>query len=86
MIRLRTRLLALLGALIAAAPAAAQYDNDRLRDEILALGVAHNLAFAPSFSPDPFIGLNAGNPLTGLATAALVDLDSLEIEIVHLDR
>lgn len=41
--------------------ALAEYDNERLEDEILALGIAHNAAFAPSFSPDPVIGLNAGN-------------------------
>jgi len=57
-------LLVLIAAAVAGLPAAAQiqeYDNDRLEDEILALGVVHNLAFAPSFSPDPFVGLNAGN-------------------------
>lgn len=62
------RLLIAAAAAIVTLSAAAQedservvYDNDQLRDEITALGVAHNLAFAPSFSTDPFIGLNAGN-------------------------
>jgi len=67
MFSLTHRLLALAAGAALAMPAAARadepvvYDNDNLRDEITALGVAHNLAFAPSFSPDPFIGLNAGN-------------------------
>lgn len=58
------RLLATTVAVLFAMPAYAQlqdYDNDRLNTEILALGAAHNLAFAPSFSPDPIVGLNAGN-------------------------
>ena len=65
MFRTTCRLLALLAMLNAAIPALAQYDNDKLREEILALGVAHNLAFAPSFSPDPVVGLNAGNVTYG---------------------
>ncbi len=64
--RLTLCLLATAMTLFVTVPAAAQqYDNDRLREDILALGVTHNLAFAPSFSPDPVIGLNAGNVTYG---------------------
>ncbi|MEL6367012.1 MAG: Ig-like domain-containing protein, partial [Pseudomonadota bacterium] len=37
-----------------------QYDNDELRTQIDVLGAAHNVAFAPSLSPEPITAFTAG--------------------------
>ncbi|MEL7312706.1 MAG: Ig-like domain-containing protein, partial [Pseudomonadota bacterium] len=38
-----------------------QYDNDELRTQIDVIGAAHNLAFAPSLSPEPISAIVGGS-------------------------
>jgi len=55
-----SRLLAAALLLCGAGTAFAQYDNDELESQITAMGVAHNVAFPVSLSPEPISAFAAG--------------------------
>ena len=57
----RTGIVAACVAVLFQSPAQAQYNNDELRDIITGLGVAHNVAFPPSLSPEPISSIVGGS-------------------------
>lgn len=62
MLRILVILLSASSMMSVIGPAAAQtYDNNELRDQITAIGAAHNLAFGPSLSPEPISAIVGGS-------------------------